>query len=197
MRPRRDQPLCFGIMAALMLCVWIASASPAAAGLQPGDTELLVSGGTQHDGAQISIFGVELIPTPGRMEETGVVIGLTLDHQITTHLGLELDGAYDCRLGEPYEAAVTTASAGLTYDVNPSDNNVLYLTAGGGAAWFLAADTGIDNDVTGTGMAAIGVKMYFKPRIVLRIDFRLFYVPSPFTDQDLLQRTTIGIGVRF
>jgi len=151
----------------------------------------------QHDGAQISIFGVELIPKPGRMEGTGFVTTLTLDHQITPHLGLELDGGYTPRLGEPHEAAVTTATAGLVYLVNPAHDDVLYLTVGGGAAWFHAADKGIDNDVTGTGMAGIGVKVYYTPRIVLRIDYRWFYAPSPFTDQDLLQRATIGIGARF
>jgi hypothetical protein len=178
------------------LAIW-GQASQAPAGPQPGDTEVFVSGGTQHDGVQISIFGVELIPKPGRAEGTSVAVGLTLDHRITPHLGLELDGAYTPRLGEPYEAAVTTATAGLIYHINPTDKGILYLTAGGGVAWFHAADTGIDNDVTGTGVAAIGVKIYPKSRILLRIDFRLFYAPSPFVDQNLLQRSTVGIGLRF
>ena len=188
------QRWCPGILTMLTLC-W--PVPVALAGSQPGDTELSVSIGGQHDGAQISIFGVELIPKPGRMEGTGFVTTLTLDHQITPHLGLELDGGYTPRLGEPHEASVTTATAGLVYLVNPAHDDVLYLTVGGGAAWFHAADKGIDNDVTGTGMAGIGVKVYYTPRIVLRIDYRWFYAPSPFTDQDLLQRATIGIGARF
>jgi len=194
MRPRRFQPLCIGFLSALALC---GQTSPASAGPQPGETELIVSGGGQHDGAQISIFGVELIPNPGQLERTSLVASLTLDHQFTPHFGLELDGGYTPRLGEPHAAAVTTATAGLVYLVNPDHDDVLYLTVGGGAAWFNAADKGIDNDVTGTGTAAIGVNIYLNSRILLRIDFRLFYAPSPFTDQDLLQRATIGIGMRF
>jgi len=194
MRAGIVHPLFIGLLGLLAFCGW---ALPAGAGPQPGDTELFVSVGGQHDGAQISIFGVELIPRPGRMEGTGVVTTLTLDHQITPHLGLELDGGYTPRLGEPHEAAVTTATAGLVYLVNPTHDDVLYLTIGGGAAWFQAADKGIDNDATGTAMAAIGVNIYPKSRMLLRVDFRLFYAPSPFTDQNLLQRATIGIGVRF
>lgn len=194
MRLRRYQPLRIVLIATLILC---GLASTASAGPQPGETDLILSGGGQHDGAQISVFGVELIPNPGQLERTGLVANLTLDHQFTTHLGLELDGGYTPRLGEPHAAAVTTATAGLVYLVNPDHDDVLYLTIGGGAAWFNSADKGINNDVTGTGTAAIGVNVYLKPRIVLRIDFRLFYAPSSFADQDLLQRATIGVGVRF
>jgi opacity protein-like surface antigen len=198
MHLRKDQPARIRFLVCLLgaLAFWSWTA-PAAAELHPGDTELFVSNGGQHDGAQISIFGIELIPRPGRLEGTGAVFGLTLDHQMTHHWGVELDGGYTPRLGEPYEAAVTTATAGLIYHVNPTDKGVLYLTAGGGAAWFLAADRGIDNDVTGTGMAAIGAKIDLSSRILIRLDFRYFYVPSPFADQNMLQRTTIGVGFEF
>jgi hypothetical protein len=194
MRTRILQPISIGLLGVAAFCAWVA---PASAGPQPGDTEVIVSGGLQHDGAQFQLLGVELIPKPGQIEGTTFIAELTLDHQITPHFGLELDGGYDPRLGEPHEAAVTTATAGLVYHVNPADKGVLYLTTGAGAAWFNAVDRGIKNNVTGTGTAAIGVKIYLNPRILLRIDFRLFYAPSPFTDQDLLQRATLGLGVRF
>ncbi|HUJ79775.1 MAG TPA: outer membrane beta-barrel protein [Nitrospiria bacterium] len=194
MLPRALRPWCSCLLA-LSSLGW--TVSDALAGPQPGETELIVSGGGQHDGAQISLFGVELIPKPGQLERTGVVASLTLDHQFTTHLGLEVDGGYTPRLGEPQAASVTTATAGLVYSVNPAHDNVLYLVLGGGAAWFNAADGGIANDVTGAGVAAIGADVYLNQRLMLRVDFRLFYVPSPFADQDLLQRATIGVGARF
>lgn len=194
MRARRYLSLCLGIMTALVLCVWIA---PVSAGPQPGDTELYVFAGGQHDGAQISIFGVELIPKPGRLSGTSLFAGLTLDHQFTTHVGLELDGGYTPRLGKPYTASVTTTTAGLFYNVNPSDKGVLYFVAGGGTAWFHAIDKGASNNTTGLAMGGIGVKIYLGYRIMMRLDFRYFYAPSPFTDQNLLQRTTLGVGIRF
>lgn len=164
---------------------------------RPGDTELFVSAGGQHDGAQISIFGVELIPKPGRLSGTGLFAGLTIDHQITAHVGLELDGGYTPRLGDPYSASVSTSTAGLIYNVNPTHKGVLYFVAGGGAAWFHATDKGASNNTTGTAMGAIGVKIDLKPNILLRLDFRYYFAPSPFTDQNMLQRATIGIGTRF
>jgi len=184
----------FCLLAVLSLC-W--SVPDAMAVDRPGDTELFVSTGGQHDGAQISIFGVELIPKPGRLSGTSLFAGLTLDHQITAHVGLELDGGYTPRLGDPYTASVTTATAGFLYNVNPSDKGVLYFVAGGGAAWFHALDKGASNNTTGTAMGGIGVKIDLKSHILLRLDFRYFYAPSPFTDQNMLQRATIGIGLRF
>ncbi len=185
--------LCIGGVSMLFL-LWLVTS--AQAGPQVGETEVFLSGGTEHDGAQFSVLDIELIPKPG-VEESSFAVDLTLDHLLTPHFGLELDAVYAPRLGESFEAAVTTATAGLIYHVNPSDNGVLYLVAGGGAAWFQAADRGVNNDATGTGMAAIGVKIYLSHRIVLRIDFRYFYAPSPFVDQNLLRRSTIGVGMRF
>ena len=182
------------LYAVLSLC-W--SVPDALAVDRPGDTELFVSAGGQHDGAQFSIFGVELIPKPGRLSGTGLFAGLTLDHQLTSHFGLEMDGGYTPRLGDPYTASVTTATAGLVYDVNPAKKGVLYFVAGGGAAWFHAIDKGASNNTTGTAMGAIGVKIDLTPNILLRLDFRYYYAPSPFTDQNMLQRATIGIGTRF
>jgi hypothetical protein len=179
---------------AVMLQAWCAPA--AWAGPSVGTTELLVFGGTQHDGAQFSMFGVELLPWPG-LEESSFAVGLNVTRPLSPRLGIELDASYDPRLGEPFEAAVTTATAGVVYHVNPTDRGVLYLAAGAGAAWFHAADGGGTNDLIGVGAAAIGVKIYLGRHLLLRVDFRYFYAPSPFTDQDLLRRSTIGIGARF
>ncbi len=179
---------------ALLLSVW--PIPRAEAGPSPGTTELVIFGGTEYDGAQFSIFGVVLLPKPG-LEESSFAVGLAVDHLLTSHLALELDAGFNPRLGEPFEAAVTTTTVGLVYHVNPQHNGVFYLAAGGGAAWFYAADAGIDQDVTGAGMAAIGVKIYLGSQVLLRADFRYFYAPSPFTDQNILRRSTIGIGIRF
>ncbi len=178
---------------AVLLSFWPARITWA--GPQVGDTELFVSAGTEHDGAQFSVLGIQLLPTPG-IEESSFVGTLTLDHELTPHVGLELEGGYAPRLGEPFEAAVTTATAGLIYHLNPGDKGVLYLAVVGGGAWFQAADTGIRNETAGTGGAAIGVKIYLQ-RVLLRIDFRYLYAPSSFTDQNLLRRSTFGIGLRF
>jgi opacity protein-like surface antigen len=183
-----------GGLTIVMLC-W--SVPVALAASRPGDTELFVSAGGQHDGAQISVFGVELIPKPGRLSGTSLFAGLTLDHQLTEHVGLELDGGYSPRLGDPHTASVTTATAGLLYNVNPSDRGVLYFVAGGGAAWFHALDKGASNNTTGTAMGGIGVNIDLKSNILLRFDFRYYYAPSPFTDQNMLQRATVGLGTRF
>jgi hypothetical protein len=192
---RRVLRLCrLGMLALPALCMAVPDAMAVS---RPGDTELFVSTGGQHDGAQISIFGVEVIPKPGRLSGTGLFAGLTLDHQITAYFGLELDGGYTPRLGDPYTASVSTSTVGLLYNVNPANKGVLYLVAGGGAAWFHAIDEGASNDTTGTAMVAIGVKIDLKPHVLLRLDFRYYYAPSPFTDQNILQRATIGVGMRF
>ncbi|MBI3621389.1 MAG: outer membrane beta-barrel protein [Nitrospirae bacterium] len=184
------------VLTGLVMLLGLWASSPAQAAIEPGSTEVVIFGGGEHDGAQLSIFGLVLLPKPG-LDESGFVVGASVTHLLSSRLGIELDYGYDPRLGETSEAAVTTATAGLMYHVNPGDKGVLYLGAGGGAAWFDAADAGVNNDTVGMGMAAIGVKVYLGTGLLLRADFRGFYVPSTFADQYLLQRTTIGLGVRF
>jgi hypothetical protein len=158
-------------------------ASPAHAAPAPGTVELWLFSGVAHE---VADFG-----------EFSLAAGLAANYLLSSRLALELDVSHALRLGEPLEAAVTTATVDLVYHVNPRDNGVFYLAAGGGGAWFHAADGGIDNHSTGAGVAALGVKIYLGARILLRVDSRYFYAPSPFTDHALLNRTTLGIGVRF
>jgi len=168
---------------ALIAVALLAWASPAQAAPVPSTTELWLFGGVAHEVADF--------------EEFSLAAGLAANYLLSSRLALELDASYALRLGEPFEAAVTTATVDLVYHVNPRDNGVFYLAAGGGGAWFHAADGGIDNHSTGAGVAALGVKIYLGARILLRVDSRYFYAPSPFTDHALLNRTTLGIGVRF
>jgi len=181
---------------AFALFALLSTSQPLHAGVTAGSTEVMVLGGTQNDGAQLSWFGVQLLPHPG-LEESSYFIGATVGHNLTPHVAAELDVGYAPRLGESHEAAVTTLTADLLYHFNPNGPVVFYAALGAGAALFDSADHGVPNDTTGTVAAAIGIKAYLDQRWLLRLDFRYYYAPSPFTDQNLMHRWAIGVGVRF